>query len=389
MSPVVVLVLAFLQPSAFSLTGRVVDAMGAPVGGARATAAPDGRPASDATVTATDARGEFALALAPGRYTIVIAFEGFRDSARQIDARAGGSQSAQFVLQIAGVQESVTVSAAPIESGVITATKTATPLLDIPQSVTIVPKAMMHDQLMTSIGQVVQYVPGMTAHQGENNRDQIIVRGNSSSADFFVNGVRDDMQYYRDLYNLERVEALKGPNALIFGRGGARWLRVPERVRHERDDGRCRGRAGRTGPAPHLLAMAPVSGACAYGRRSWDRVPVKHVRCDRQHGDAPRLHTRRRRGVSAARRAHAVAGQRGERVRPPVLRQRRQQHEHLTWNAARASHRPDRGILRLETSDLRLETFYPRACAISSAIVSAIMTPTVTHDTTLYQREFV
>src|SRR5262249_54053397 len=43
----------------------------------------------------------------------------------------------------------------------------------------------------------------------------------SSSADFFVNGVRDDMQYYRDVYNLERIEALKGPNALLFGRGGA------------------------------------------------------------------------------------------------------------------------------------------------------------------------
>ena len=47
-----------------------------------------------------------------------------------------------------------------------------------------------------------------------------IIRGNSTSADFFVNGVRDDVQYYRDLYNLERVEALKGPNAMVFGRGG-------------------------------------------------------------------------------------------------------------------------------------------------------------------------
>src|SRR5262249_45879560 len=45
-------------------------------------------------------------------------------------------------------------------------------------------------------------------------------RGNSTSADFFLNGVRDDVQYYRDLYNLDRIEALKGPNAMIFGRGG-------------------------------------------------------------------------------------------------------------------------------------------------------------------------
>ena len=67
----------------------------------------------------------------------------------------------------------------------------------------------------------MRYVPGITAHQGENNRDQVIIRGNSSSADFFVNGVRDDVQYYRDIYNIDRVEALKGPNAMIFGRGGA------------------------------------------------------------------------------------------------------------------------------------------------------------------------
>src|SRR5213076_225042 len=44
--------------------------------------------------------------------------------------------------------------------------------------------------------------------------------GNSTSADFFLNGVRDDVQYYRDFYNVDRVEILKGPNAMIFGRGG-------------------------------------------------------------------------------------------------------------------------------------------------------------------------
>jgi catecholate siderophore receptor len=100
------------------------------------------------------------------------------------------------------------------------ATKTLTALRDVPQSVTVVTKELMRDQMMLNMGDVVRYVPGITVHQGENNRDQVIIRGNNSSADFFVNGVRDDVQYYRDLYNLERVEALKGPNALIFGRGG-------------------------------------------------------------------------------------------------------------------------------------------------------------------------
>ncbi len=101
-----------------------------------------------------------------------------------------------------------------------TATKTPTPLINIPQSISVVSGDLMKDQMMMSIGDVVRYVPGVTAIQGENNRDQVVIRGNSSSADFFRNGVRDDVQYYRDLYNIERVEALKGPNAMIFGRGG-------------------------------------------------------------------------------------------------------------------------------------------------------------------------
>jgi len=69
-------------------------------------------------------------------------------------------------------------------------------------------------------GVAEECVTGVTAAQGENNRDQLVLRGNNTSADFFLDGVRDDMQYYRELYNLERVEALKGPNAMIFGRGG-------------------------------------------------------------------------------------------------------------------------------------------------------------------------
>jgi catecholate siderophore receptor len=67
---------------------------------------------------------------------------------------------------------------------------------------------------------VVRYVPGMTMGLGEGHRDQPTIRGNSSTADFFVNGVRDDAQYLRDLYNVERVEAIRGANAMAFGRGG-------------------------------------------------------------------------------------------------------------------------------------------------------------------------
>ena len=101
-----------------------------------------------------------------------------------------------------------------------TATKTPALLRDIPQAVTVINRALIMDQGMQGMTDVVRYVPGITMGQGEGNRDQPTIRGNSTTADFFVNGVRDDAQYFRDLYNVERVEALKGSNAMIFGRGG-------------------------------------------------------------------------------------------------------------------------------------------------------------------------
>jgi len=100
------------------------------------------------------------------------------------------------------------------------ATKTPTLLRDVPQAVTVINRALIKDQAMQNMADVVRYVPGVTMGQGEGNRDQPTIRGNSTTADFYVDGVRDDAQYLRDLYNIERVEALKGSNAMIFGRGG-------------------------------------------------------------------------------------------------------------------------------------------------------------------------
>ena len=209
------------EGSQVTIQGRVLDPMRMPIADARVTAVPDSQGPGPSTFT--DQRGEFTLAVDSGRYTIKVDAPGFLEASQSIVTAQSDARSREFVLQIAGVREAVTVSAPAGSREVVisSATKTSTPLIDIPQSVTVVTQQLMKDQLMTSIGDVVRYVPGVTAHQGENNRDQIIIRGNSSSADFFVNGVRDDVQYYRDVYNLDRVEALKGPNAMIFGRGGA------------------------------------------------------------------------------------------------------------------------------------------------------------------------
>jgi catecholate siderophore receptor len=99
------------------------------------------------------------------------------------------------------------------------ATKTNTPLLNIPQSITVVTKDFIRDQGYQNLTDVTRYIPGVAVHQGEGNRDELVIRGVDSSANFFVNGFRDDVQIFRDLYNTQSIELLRGPSALTFGRG--------------------------------------------------------------------------------------------------------------------------------------------------------------------------
>lgn len=102
----------------------------------------------------------------------------------------------------------------------INALKTPTPIINVPQSVFVIASEEIQRRGFTSIGDIVNHVPGLNTSQGEGHRDSVVFRGVRSTADFFIDGVRDDVQYYRPLYNLEQVEVLKGPNALLFGRGG-------------------------------------------------------------------------------------------------------------------------------------------------------------------------
>lgn len=100
------------------------------------------------------------------------------------------------------------------------ATKTDTPLIDVPQSVSVITAQQVSDQGVAGIGEAVRYTPGVFVAQGEGNRETLVFRGNPTTGDFFVDGVRDDIQTYRDLYNMASLEVFRGPNAMIFGRGG-------------------------------------------------------------------------------------------------------------------------------------------------------------------------
>lgn len=212
---------ALAQTAKVSFQGKVLDQARSPISGARINAVPAGSSAGVSTVSGPT--GDFGLDLPRNTYTVTIVADGFADSKQDIDLSApAASGPREFVLQVSSVRSTVTVTEREgyVTTATSTATRTLTPLRDVPQSITVVPREQIRDQMMMSVADVVRYVPGVTSHQGENNRDQLIIRGNSTSADFFVNGVRDDVQYYRDLYNVERVEAIKGPNAMIFGRGG-------------------------------------------------------------------------------------------------------------------------------------------------------------------------
>lgn len=103
---------------------------------------------------------------------------------------------------------------------IVRASKTPTSLVDIPQAISVYTREQIEDQALQDLADVLRYTPGVSSNQGEGHRDQISIRGQDTTADFFVDGIRDDVQYYRPLYNLERVEVLKGSNALLFGRGG-------------------------------------------------------------------------------------------------------------------------------------------------------------------------
>ena len=116
--------------------------------------------------------------------------------------------------------EEIVVKGQYLYSDEVNALRTPTPIIDVPQSLSIMTADQITQRGFTSIGEIIDYTPGVNMSQGEGHRDAIVFRGVRSTADFFIDGSRDDVQYYRPLYNLEQVEILRGPNALLFGRGG-------------------------------------------------------------------------------------------------------------------------------------------------------------------------
>ncbi len=116
--------------------------------------------------------------------------------------------------------EEVIVEGKILYSDKVLALKTPVPIINVPQSLSIFTEKNLKNQGLREISDIVRYTPGVNSSQGEGHRDSVVFRGVRSTADFFLDGLRDDVQYYRSFYNIEQVEILRGPNALLFGRGG-------------------------------------------------------------------------------------------------------------------------------------------------------------------------
>ena len=135
-------------------------------------------------------------------------------------AIAANAHSATAESSNAGAIEELVVKGRALYSDQVNALKTPTPILNVPQSLSLFTAEQVRDRGFNSIGELIAYMPGVHMSQGEGHRDAVVFRGVRSTADFFIDGVRDDVQYYRPLYNIEQIEVLRGPNALLFGRGG-------------------------------------------------------------------------------------------------------------------------------------------------------------------------
>ena len=178
-----------------------------------------------AAVARTDERGEFAFELPTAvEYTVRVDKAGMNQAARVFDL--SGSASLDFVLEPQSLTANVTVVAGGefVTAESDTATRTPTALRDVPQSIEIVNQQLLQAQNARSMADALTNVTAVTVAQGEGRRDQFFIRGFNAIGDQFVDNVRDDAPYYRDLSNVEQIEVVKGPAAVLFGRGSSGGL---------------------------------------------------------------------------------------------------------------------------------------------------------------------
>lgn len=99
--------------------------------------------------------------------------------------------------------------------------KLTQPLIDTPQSVSVISRAELDDRGITTLNDAVRTTPGISLGAGETSfqGNNVILRGFTTRNDTYLDGMRDYGYYYRDPFDEDSIEVLKGPSSVLFGRG--------------------------------------------------------------------------------------------------------------------------------------------------------------------------
>lgn len=203
-----------------SVSGTISDANGEIVQGANITL----RRGAEILTTTSDAEGGFSFDnLSNEKYLLTVSAAGFDSETREI---SGEAKDLRIALAVAGAAATVVVQAevdSYFADSSTTGTKLDIPQRDLPQSISVVPRAILQDRVVTRLteaGDNVSGVRSVTGYSGTKSNNYLI-RGFAQS--FTASGtVRNGFAEYafltqRDVVNVDRVEFLKGPASLLYG----------------------------------------------------------------------------------------------------------------------------------------------------------------------------
>ncbi|MDB5790475.1 MAG: TonB-dependent receptor [Massilia sp.] len=134
----------------------------------------------------------------------------------------GGNKDIDPTIPVVEVQGSARRDVqAPVKSS---SDKFTAPLLDTPKSVTVIGQEVISQTAAVSLTDALRSVPGITIGAGEGGNpvgDNVFIRGYNAQTDTYVDGIRDSGSQSREIFNLEQVEVVKGPNSAYGGRSSA------------------------------------------------------------------------------------------------------------------------------------------------------------------------
>lgn len=204
-----------------SVAGTIADANGSAVAGATISISRDGKTAAQVN---SGADGEFRFdAVEAGRYKLTATADGFARYSE--DVMVGNGRRLEIKLQPRGVDEFVTVASADETyraASATTAMRANIPLRDTPQSIQVITQQTIQDQNAITAETAVRNVSGVTVPNTSGGRaEDFTIRGFTSSGNTYRDGIRNDFNSNRaqaELSNVERIEVLKGPASILYGR---------------------------------------------------------------------------------------------------------------------------------------------------------------------------